>query len=71
MTVRTSQYHPGDEIPEQSLAYRLTKRFWFSDFGVYDGHDHSQSAAPGLLASEGRKPSERSAEPDVVELVIR
>ncbi|MGC1273904.1 MAG: radical SAM protein [Planctomycetaceae bacterium] len=66
MTVRTSQYHPGDEIPEQSFAYRLAKRYWFSDFGVYDGHDHSQSAAPGLLASGGRQPSE----PDVVQLTV-
>lgn len=46
MTSRTSQYNPVDEIPEKNLLYRLAKRFWFNDFGVYDGFDHSQSAAP-------------------------
>lgn len=70
MLVRTSQYHPGDEIPEQSLAYRLVKRFWFSDFGVYEGHDHSRVSAPALLASGGRQPSEQRREPDVVELTM-
>lgn len=65
MTVRTSQYHPGDEIPEKSLAYRLAKRFWFSDFGVYDGHDHSATAAPGVLA---RVPRDERREPELVQL---
>jgi MoaA/NifB/PqqE/SkfB family radical SAM enzyme len=51
MSVRTSQYFPGSEIPEKNIWYRLAKRFWFSDFGVYRGHDHSTSAAPGLLAA--------------------
>ena len=46
MAERTSQYHPGDEVPEKSLAYRLAKRYLFSDFGVYDGKDHTGSAAP-------------------------
>lgn len=54
MTVRRSQYHPGAAIPEKSLAYRLVKRFWFSDFGVYDGHDHSASAAPSVLESQNK-----------------
>ncbi|HVK12615.1 MAG TPA: radical SAM/SPASM domain-containing protein [Gemmataceae bacterium] len=51
MQVRTSQYAPGTEIPERSIFYRLAKRFWFNDFGVYDGHDHSRTAAPGILSS--------------------
>jgi MoaA/NifB/PqqE/SkfB family radical SAM enzyme len=50
MTVRTSQYNPGHEIPEKNWFYRLAKRFWFNDFGVYGGHDHSRTAAPGVLA---------------------
>ena len=54
MTVRTSQYNPGHEIPEKNWLYRLAKRFWFNDFGVYRGHDHSASAAPGMLAKEPR-----------------
>ena len=49
LTVRTSQYNPGNEVPERNWLYRLAKRFWFNDFGVYRGHDHSQSSAPGLL----------------------
>jgi MoaA/NifB/PqqE/SkfB family radical SAM enzyme len=50
MQTRTSQYNPGQEVPEKNLMYRLAKRFWFSDFGLYQGHDHSRSAAPGVLA---------------------
>jgi MoaA/NifB/PqqE/SkfB family radical SAM enzyme len=49
MTVRTSQYNPGSEIPEKSWLYRLAKRFLFNDFGLYRGHDHSHTAAPGVL----------------------
>jgi MoaA/NifB/PqqE/SkfB family radical SAM enzyme len=49
MEVRTSQFNPGHEIPEKSLAYRLIKRFLFCDFGAYRGADHSQSAAPFVL----------------------
>ena len=53
MTVRTSQYHPGKELPEKSWMYRLAKRLWFNDFGAYRGMDHSQTAAPGILQSAG------------------
>jgi hypothetical protein len=35
MIPRTSQDMPAHEIPEKSLAYRLAKRFFFSDFGAY------------------------------------
>lgn len=51
MQTRTSQYAPGQEVPERNPLYRLAKRFWFNDFGVYDGHDHSTTAAPGVLAA--------------------
>jgi MoaA/NifB/PqqE/SkfB family radical SAM enzyme len=51
MQTRTSQYAPGDEIPERNVLYRIAKRFWFNDFGVYDGYDHSTTAAPGVLAA--------------------
>ena len=51
MTTRTSQYNPGNAIPEKSWVYRLLKRYLFADFGVYDGHDHSQTAAPSLVRS--------------------
>jgi MoaA/NifB/PqqE/SkfB family radical SAM enzyme len=53
LTVRTSQYNPGHEVPEKSLLYRLAKRFWFNDFGVYRGRDHTRASAPALLAKAG------------------
>ncbi|MBL9093185.1 MAG: radical SAM protein [Planctomycetaceae bacterium] len=37
MECRPSQYDPGYEIPERSLAYRLIKKLGFNDFGAYDG----------------------------------
>lgn len=37
MTPRSSQDLPGREVPERSWVYRLAKRRWFNDFGVYDG----------------------------------
>ncbi len=49
MTTRTSQFNPAGEIPEKNWLYRLAKRFWFNDFGAYDGFDHSQASAPALL----------------------
>jgi MoaA/NifB/PqqE/SkfB family radical SAM enzyme len=45
MTPRTSQYNPVNAVPEKNLLYRLAKRFWFNDFGVYNGHDHSRTSA--------------------------
>jgi MoaA/NifB/PqqE/SkfB family radical SAM enzyme len=53
LTVRTSQYNPGNEVPEKNWLYRLAKRFWFNDFGAYRHRDHSRTAAPALLASAG------------------
>jgi MoaA/NifB/PqqE/SkfB family radical SAM enzyme len=50
MHVRSSQYNPGCEIPEKNVLYRLAKRYWFNDFGVYRGRDHSHTAAPALVA---------------------
>ncbi len=60
LSVRTSQYNPGHEVPERNWLYRLAKRYWFSDFGVYRGHDHTHTAAPGILAKA------RQAEPQTV-----
>jgi MoaA/NifB/PqqE/SkfB family radical SAM enzyme len=37
MTPRTSQYRRGEEIPEQHWMYRLAKKYFFNDFGVYAG----------------------------------
>ena len=49
MIPRTSQYHPGHEIPEKNWYYRIAKKFLFNDFGVYKGKDHSKTAAPYLV----------------------
>jgi len=38
---RPSQFTPDVEIPEKSWLYRLVKRFWFNDFGVYEKHFHA------------------------------
>ncbi|MFO0965078.1 MAG: radical SAM/SPASM domain-containing protein [Gemmataceae bacterium] len=46
MKGRSSQYDPGGEVPEKNWLYRLAKRFWFYDFGVYRGKDHSKESAP-------------------------
>lgn len=51
MEVRTSQFNPEVQIPEKSWAYRLVKRFFFNDFGAYNGYDHSKTAAPYVLKS--------------------
>jgi MoaA/NifB/PqqE/SkfB family radical SAM enzyme len=55
MTVRTSQYNPGNEVPEKNWMYRLAKRYWFNDFGVYRSRDFSQTAAPAVLRNTGRQ----------------
>jgi MoaA/NifB/PqqE/SkfB family radical SAM enzyme len=49
MQVRTSQYNPEGEVPERNWLYRLAKRFWFNDFGVYRGQNHGQASAPAVL----------------------
>jgi hypothetical protein len=55
LTVRTSQYNPGNEVPERNWLYRLAKHYWFSDFGVYHGQDHGRDSAPALLSRKGQK----------------
>jgi MoaA/NifB/PqqE/SkfB family radical SAM enzyme len=35
MAPRTSQHNADAQIPEKNPLYRLVKRFWFNDFGVY------------------------------------
>ncbi len=50
MVSRTSQYHPGHEIPEKNIYYRIAKKFLFNDFGVYEGHDHTQTSAHATVS---------------------
>jgi MoaA/NifB/PqqE/SkfB family radical SAM enzyme len=51
MSPRTSQYNPAAEIPEKNLFYRIAKRLFFNDFGVYTGLDtrHATESAPAVL----------------------
>jgi hypothetical protein len=56
MEVRTSQFNPETQIPEKSWAYRLVKRFFFNDFGAYNGYDHTQTAAPYVLKNRAESP---------------
>ena len=35
MDNRPSQAGTGVEVPEKNWLYRLAKRYWFNDFGVY------------------------------------
>ena len=55
-------------MPEKSLAYRLAKRYLFSDFGVYDGKDHTTSAAPYLL--EDAPPAVAKPAAELVQLTV-
>ena len=57
LSVRPSQYSPGQEVPEKSWLYRLAKRYWFNDFGVYRGHDHGRASAPALLKRRAAAPT--------------
>jgi MoaA/NifB/PqqE/SkfB family radical SAM enzyme len=59
MQVRTSQYNPNREIPEKNWLYRLAKRYWFNDFGVYRGQDHGTASAPALLSDGYRYAGQR------------
>lgn len=52
LTVRTSQYNPGSEIPEKNWLYRLAKRWWFNDFGVYKQNAHETLSAPAVLRKQ-------------------
>ncbi|QDV57099.1 pyrroloquinoline quinone biosynthesis protein PqqE [Rosistilla oblonga] len=60
MQPRRSQYVPGNEIPERNLAYRLAKKFCFSDFGAYDQQAFTQAkwTDPGESPAAERSPSQ-------------
>ena len=66
--IRTSQYNPGNEVPEKNFYVRLAKKYLFNDFGVYDGYDHSQTAAPALVRDS--VPMERAPVPELVQLNV-
>ena len=39
MKARTSQWREEEEIPEKHWMYKLSKRFFYNDFGVYQQLD--------------------------------
>ncbi|GDY18717.1 radical SAM protein [Verrucomicrobiota bacterium] len=57
MTPRFSQWLPGEEIPEQHWMYRLSKKYWFYDFGAYKTAklDTTAAAKAKELAAAGRR----------------
>ena len=63
MISRTSQFHPGEEIPERNWYYRIAKKLLFNDFGVYAGHDHTDSAAPFLARAADDRLCDTHAQP--------
>jgi MoaA/NifB/PqqE/SkfB family radical SAM enzyme len=44
MTPRFSQWLPGEEISERHWMYRLSKKYWFNDFGAYRHTAHDAEA---------------------------
>jgi hypothetical protein len=51
MTPRFSQWLPGEEVPEKHWMYRLSKKYWFSDFGAYRTVAHDAEAKAKDLQS--------------------
>src|SRR5882672_4128487 len=49
MAPRFSQWLPGEEVPEKHWMYRLSKKYWFSDFGAYRNVDHAAAGRARVL----------------------
>ena len=60
MQSRPSQYNPGTEIPERSLAYRLAKRIAYHEYGAYTQH----------FNADNWQDTRHPPEPDVVEISV-
>src|SRR6267154_4346545 len=52
MQPRFSQWLPGEEIPEKHWMYRLSKKYWFYDFGAYRKVAHDAEAKARELKSK-------------------
>jgi len=68
MTPRFSQWLPGKEVPEKHWLYRLSKKYWFYDFGAYRDVAHDAEGKARDLAKQVAKPADttpnsRPAEP--------
>jgi len=68
MTPRFSQWLPGEEVPKKHWMYRLSKKYWFYDFGAYRRVAHDAEAKARELnvrldQSPSIKQDQRPAEP--------
>jgi MoaA/NifB/PqqE/SkfB family radical SAM enzyme len=57
MTPRFSQWLPGEELPEKHWMYRLSKKYWFYDFGAYRNVAHDAKAKACELKAKSGKPA--------------
>jgi len=65
MKPRYSQWLPGEEVPEKHWMYRLSKKYWFSDFGAYRNVAHDAEARARDLRGQLDSPIDRH-EPELV-----
>jgi MoaA/NifB/PqqE/SkfB family radical SAM enzyme len=75
MQPRVSQYLPGEEVPEKHWMYRLAKKYWFNDFGVYSqlrpvqhgrgAPEPTQSGAKKEPVIVGKENSTGALDPDI------
>ena len=63
MTPRFSQWLPGEEVPEQHWMYRLSKKYWFSDFGAYRNVAHDAAGKARGLQQQLKPTSAETKQP--------
>ena len=72
MTPRFSQWLPGEEIPETHWMYRLSKKYWFYDFGAYRNVAHEAEARARELKSRLDQPAvSRHNKVDQTQLAVK
>lgn len=52
MKPRFSQWLPGEEVPEKHWMYRLSKKYWFHDFGAYRNVAHDAAGKAKALRNQ-------------------
>lgn len=66
MTPRFSQWLPGEEVPEKHWMYKLSKRFWFYDFGAYHNVAHGAADKARALRQQLDTSSKPSTAPELL-----
>jgi MoaA/NifB/PqqE/SkfB family radical SAM enzyme len=61
MTPRFSQWLPGEEVPERHWMYRLSKKYWFSDFEAYRNVAHEAEGKARQLRQQIETPTPQPA----------